>query len=183
MNAFLIFIAACAAIVAFGWIVSRITGAHAWFLESWKFEPGENVIWRDDTADVMVIPKWGGAVVMSPIRTRRWAVVVTNQRVIIANRTFTDKRMVRYVLYPRHAPDGQGGKLGGGLLTRGYQTVVIQPGAAVPHVGERFQHPYVALMPVAEAVSSFNMAEMRVYTDDVVGFRLPEAQNNNVGRE
>ena len=172
MNAVLGFITACAAIVLVGWIVSKITGSHARFLEDWAFEPGEHVLWRDDAADVMIIPRWGGAVVMRPIRTRRWAVAVTDQRIILANRTFTGKRMVQYVLYPTHAPDGQSGKLGGGLLTRGYATMVIQPNVATAHQGERFQPDYVALAPVAAEVSSFNIAEIRIYSDDVAGFHL-----------
>lgn len=45
--------------------------------------------------------------------------IVTNRRVILANKTFTGKKMVQNVLYPGAAPDGQSKHIGGGLLTRG----------------------------------------------------------------
>jgi hypothetical protein len=173
MTSFLIFLAACAGIAAFGWIVSRITGAHAWLLENWAYEPNEAIVWKDDKADVMVIPRWGGAVIMTPARMHRWSAVATNRRVILANRSLTGKRMVMYVLYPGQAPDGQDKKLGGGLLTRGYQTITIQPNTAEPHTDEHFQPPYIALTPIPAAASSFNMLEIRLYTDDTAGFRLP----------
>ena len=145
MNALLIFIAACAAIVAFGWIVSKITGSRAWFIEDWVFDPGETIIWRDDRADVLVVPRLGQAVIMRPMRLHRWPMVVTNRRILIANKTFTGRQMIRYVLYPGTAPDGQSKHLGGGLLTRGYETLVIQPGVMTPHPNDRFQSQYVAL--------------------------------------
>lgn len=173
MNALLSFIAACAAIVTFGWIVSKITGSRAWFIEDGVFDPGETAIWRDDKADVLVVPRLGQAVIMQPMRLHRWPVVVTNRRILIAQKTFTGRRMVRYVLYPGTAPDGQSKRLGGGLLKRGYQTLVIQPGVATPHPNSRFQKPYVALAPVSAEASSFNIAEIRIYTDSLASFCLP----------
>lgn len=168
MNGFLVFLAVSAGIVALGWIVSRITGARASFLENWVFEPGETVRWGDDKADVLVVPRWGGAVVMSPVRAHRWAVVATDRRVILANRSITGKRMVMYVLWLGASPDPQSRKWGGGLLTRGYTAMAIAP-EMTTHPDERLQKPYVALVPAGAEASSFNVKEVRVYTDDWAG--------------
>jgi hypothetical protein len=60
---------------------------------------------------------------------RRGFVVVTNQRILIGTMPlFGKKRMVQYVLYPAKSPDGQSALLDGGLLSKGYQTIVFQPG-------------------------------------------------------
>ena len=59
MTAVLLFAAACGAIVIGGWIVSKVKGSHAFYIESWDFADGETILWRDDDADVAVIPKLG----------------------------------------------------------------------------------------------------------------------------
>ena len=129
MTAVLLLVAACCAIALAGWIISKVKGSHAFFIESWQFDDGETILWRDDAADVVVVPKLGQAVSMTPARLHRWPVVVTNSRVIIGNKTLTGKAMVQYVLYPTVAPDDQSNHLDGGLLSRGYSTVVIEPDA------------------------------------------------------
>jgi len=91
--------------------------------------------------------------------------------VILANRTLTGKRMVQYVLWLGRSPDVQSRKLGGGLLTRGYITMAIAP-VVTPHPDERFQKPYVALVPAGVEASSFNVMEVRVYADDWAGARV-----------
>jgi len=159
MNGFLWLLAFCAGLAALGWIVSRITGARAYYLENWEFLPGEKELWRDDHTDVVVVPRAGGAVSMRPIRMRRWAVVGTDQRVIVANRSLTGKRMVMYVLWLGASPDPLSRKLGGGLLTRGYTTMAVAPG--VRETGS----PYVAFRPVGAEASSLFVLEIRVYTD------------------
>jgi hypothetical protein len=165
VNAFLWFLAACAGIAALGWTVGRITGARAHFLENWEFLPGETVLWRDDRADVMEVPRWGGAMIMSPALTRRWAVAVTDRRVILANRSLTGKRMVMHVLWIGASPDADSRKLGGGLLTRGYKTMAVERGLGVD------DSRYVAFRPAGTEASSFNVKEIRVYTGDVVALR------------
>lgn len=128
MTAVLLLVAACGVIALVGWIVSKVKGSHAFFIESWQFDDGETILWRDDAADVAVIPKLGQAVSMTPARLHRWPVVVTNSRVTVGNKTLTRKAVVQYVLYPGVAPDGQSKHLDGGLLSRGYSTVVIVRG-------------------------------------------------------
>jgi hypothetical protein len=172
MNSILAFIAVCSTIVLMAWIVSKITGAHAWYIESWTFNDGEIVVWRDDAADVGLIPKLGQAVVMRPMRYHRWPVVVTNQRIIIGNKTFRGRQMVKYVLYAGASPDDQS-KRAGGLFLRGYSTLVIEPGVMHLHLDDAWQPPYVALIPRAAEASSVNLAEIRIYTDSVSSFRLP----------
>ena len=172
MTALLLFVAACAAIVIVGWIVSKAKGSHAYFIESWQFDPGESILWRDDAADVVIIPKLGQAVSMTPARLHRWPVVVTSSRVIIGNKTVTGKAMVKYVLYPNLALDGQSKHLDGGLLSRGYSTVVIEPNVERDHLGDDVRHPYVSLTPVDGERSSTNLSHIRIYTDLGATFRL-----------
>jgi hypothetical protein len=172
MTAVLLFVAACGVIVIGGWIVSKVKGSHAYFIESWQFDEGETILWRDDAADVLVIPKLGQAVSMTPARLHRWPVVVTSSRVIIGNKTLTGKAMVQYVLYPTAAPDGQSTHLDGGLLSRGYATVVIQPEVERSHLGGDARHPYLALTPVEGERSSTNISHFRIYTELGETFRL-----------
>jgi len=172
MKPVLLFVAACAAIFLVGWVVSKRTGSHAWFIEDWKYNEGEVVLWRDDAADVGMIGKLAQAAVQRPLRYHRWAVVVTSERILIGNKTLTGKQMVKCVLYPGKAPGEDSQHLGGGLLTTGYETLVIEPVAASHTDGK---YPYVALKPAPETPSSFNLAEVRIYTDKFASFRLPQA--------
>jgi hypothetical protein len=172
MTAVLLFVAACAAIALVGWIVSKAKGSHAYFIESWQFDEGETIVWRDDAADVVVVPQLGQAVSMTPARLHRWPVVVTSSRVIIGNKTLTGKAMVKYVLYPSVAPDGESKHLDGGLLSRGYSTVVIEREVDREHLGDDVRHPYVSLIPVEGERSSTNLSRIRIYTDLGATFRL-----------
>ena len=164
MTAVLLFVAVCVAIVIVGWIVSKVKGSHAYFIDSWQYDDGETILWRDDAADVVIVPKLGQARSMTPARLHRWPVVVTNSRVIIGNKTLTGKAMVQYVLYPNLALDGQSKHLDGGLLSRGYSTIVIQPEVERDHLGDDVRHPYVSLTPVEGERSSTNFAHIRIYT-------------------
>jgi hypothetical protein len=99
-------------------------------------------------------------------------VVVTSARVLVGNKTLTGKAMVRYVLYVGAAPDEETAKLDGGLLSRGYSTVAIEPGIEREDGG---RHAYVALTPVEGERSSTNLSRIRIYTELGETFRLPEA--------
>ncbi|MBI1218224.1 MAG: hypothetical protein GC186_06715 [Rhodobacteraceae bacterium] len=168
MTAMLIFVAACAGIVALGWIVSKFTGAKTRFLDAWAYAPGETVLWRDDGADVVIVPRLGGAVSMRPVRLHRWAVVATDRRVLLGNKALGGRQMVRYVLETAEVgADAQ--RLDGGLLTRGFSTLGIAK-SVTPHLD--LHPPYVALTPQPDLPSSTNVAEVRIYTDSGAGFRL-----------
>lgn len=168
MTPILIFLVALAAIALVGWIVHKASGSQAYFLDTWVFDPGETVLWRDDRADVVLVPRLGGAVTMRPVRLHRWAVVATGRRVLLGNRTFGGRQMVRYVLLTG-AADAETQRRDGGLLTRGYSTLALAPGVT-PHLDAR--PPYIALTPLAGVPSSVNVAEVRLYTDQGAGFRL-----------
>jgi hypothetical protein len=167
VTSIIIFLGVLAAIALGGWIVSKITGSRAWFIETWPYDAGETIVWREDRADVVTVPKFGQAVSMRPIRAHRWSAVVTNRRVLLGNKTFTGKQMVKYVLWPGPAPDDHSKRADGGLFTVGYSTVVIAPGGLTVH------DAYVALTPLASEPSSVNLSEIRIYTDSASDFRLP----------
>ena len=61
-------------------------------------------------------------------------------------------------------------KYGGGLLTRGYQSIVIEPQLSTHTDGDK---PYVELVPASGHASSTNLSRIRIYTDDAAGFVLP----------
>lgn len=171
MKSFAYFLLAVAAIVLIGWIVSKVTGSRAYFIEDWTYEDGETVLWRDDETDSYLVPKRGAAMVTSYSRLRRGSVVVTNRRILVgALPLWGEKHMVQYVLYPSKAPGSE--KLDGGLLTVGYQTIVFDPTSLV--VETKDAKPYVELTPRSEEVSSTNLKAVRIYTDDAASFRLPE---------
>lgn len=172
MTPLLLLLGACAAIVIGGWIVSKLTGSRAWYIEDWQYDDGEAILWRDDAADVAVIPRLGQAVVMTPARLHRSPVVVTSKRVLIGAKTLTGKQMVKYVLYPGGAPDDQSARIDGGLLTRGYSTVVIEREVDRSHLETDARYPYLALTPLEGERSSTNLAEFRIYTDLAASFRL-----------
>jgi hypothetical protein len=165
MRSLAIFVAACGGIALIGFIVSKLTGARAFYLEDWAFEPGETTLWRDDASDTYLIPRYGQAKFMSFARPRRGFVVVTNQRILAGQRPlFGKKRMVQYVLIL--SPDEQSQKLDGGLFTRGYQTIALCS-TIEAHADEK--KPYVDLT----AMGATNLERIRIFTDQAATFRLP----------
>jgi hypothetical protein len=173
MTSFLIFIGALLAIALIGWVVSKKTGSRAFYVDAWAFHEGEAVAWRDDRADVAVVPRLGRAASMRVLRLHRWSVVVINRRVIIGCKTLTGRHMVMYVLTFGPAPDGQTDKIDGGLLTRGYTTLAVHREAIVGPVDAKGRSAYIAFRPIAGANSSFNLAELRVYTASAVTIPVP----------
>lgn len=170
MEALLLFVAACLAMVLVGWLVSRRTGAHAYFLENWTLEDGETITWRDDRVHVVILTLVSP--LRAPLRLRRWSALVTDRRILLANRTLTGKRMVIYVLCPGAPPDAESKGLGGGLLTRGYVTLAVRPDFIERRlVGTPRAH--VALKPVVTEASSFNIGEIHIYSTFASTFRLP----------
>lgn len=163
------FLAALAAIVLIGWAVKKRTGSHMWPLDDWAFDTGETIAWRDDAADVAVIPTAGQARVMHPARLHRWKVITTTTRMILAQKALGGKYVVMFVLWPGETPNEDRNRLDGGLLSTGYRTIVVTPGAIATHVDQG----YVALTPVRGERSSTNISQIRIYTDLATSFRLP----------
>jgi hypothetical protein len=163
------FVCALAAIVLLGWSVKRRTGSRTWTLDDWVYTDGEHVVWRDDDADIAKIPMLGKAVFTSPARLHRWQVVATNERVILAEKAFGGKHIVMMVLQPGRAASADSKKIGGGLFTTGYETIVVLPGDVTRHVEEG----YLVVKPDPAEPSSANLAEIRIYTERAETFRLP----------
>ncbi len=76
------------------------------------------------------------------------------------------------MMYPGHGPVEDAQALGGGLLTRGYQTFVLEPGR-IQRSTEGSKR-FVELTPSPAAKSSFNVAAIRIYTDRAAEFPLPQ---------
>ena len=164
-----------AAMFAIAWLISRWTGGRPQYLESWRFDDGETVLWRDDRADVYVLRAMARPAVARPLRLHRARVLVTARRIVVAmSEMFTGRQRVVYVLYEGTAPASAEVGAFGGVLKTGYQTIVILRGLMDVRVAESMQpSPYVALKPDPAVASSFNCAEFRIYTDLYDTFLLP----------
>lgn len=171
-KASLIFVGCLCGIVGIALAVKASTGAHAYDLESWKYEPGETVLWQDDAADTFLLAKTGQAVVMTFPRFHRDTVVVTNRRIIVAQKSvFSSKHFLRYIFYPGQSPDGNTEHLGGGAITVGYQSVPYEPGVKTINIENKY--PRIELMPLAGHAGSTNLAKLFIYSDRVATFPLP----------
>ena len=169
----LIFLGILVAFVVVAFVVSRITGARNHYLENWKPDEGEQVLFDDRQADTYLVPKVSRSNYNYFSRPRRGFVLVTDRRLLAGTKPlFSKRQMIQYVMYVGSAPDPAADSFGGGLLTRGYQTLVLDP--------EAFQRvmqdgkPYIVATPSPEAASSFNLKAIRIYTDHAAGMPLPE---------
>jgi hypothetical protein len=173
VNPFLELLCGLAGIVLFGFIVSRITGARAQFLETLALESGERVLWEDLAADAYPIPT-RRALYTTYRRSRRGAVRVTNLRIISGTKSlFGAKHMIMHLLYPSdRAYPKEAEAIGGGLLTRGYQALVFQRLTAQVHAMDKA--PYVELSLDPALASSMNLQSYRIYSDRLEAFCLPE---------
>jgi len=173
VNPFLAFLGCLAGIVLIGFVVSRLTGARAQFLEHFPLEPGELVLWEDFAADSYPVPSHT-ALVVSYRRARRGAVRVTNRRILSGTKMlFGSKHMITHVLHPSdRALPAEANNVGGGLLTRGYQILVFERASMVAHIAERA--PFLELRLDSTRASSLNLSRYRIYTDSIATFRLPD---------
>ncbi|HEY4104166.1 MAG TPA: hypothetical protein VGM44_09750 [Polyangiaceae bacterium] len=171
MNSVLLFIGFLAAMLLVGWVVKKITGAKAYFVETFPLEMGERVLWEDALADAYPIPS-RQALYVSYRRLTRSMVKVTNCRIIVgAKALFRAEHMVLHVLYPadRQYPE-QAKSLGGGLLSVGYQALVFDPASIVKQMSEK--PPYIELALDQDVPSSVNLRAYRIYTDAIDTFGL-----------
>lgn len=169
----LIILGVWAAMFAVAWIISRWTGGRPHYLETWRFEDGETVLWRDDRADTYILTAVNVPAIKRPLRLHRARVLVTTRRILVAvSELFTGRQRVIYVLYLGAAPDSADTGTFGGEFKTGYQTLVMQPGVMDVRTAEP-PSPYIALKPDRTVLSSFNCAEFRIYTDLYETFRLP----------
>lgn len=173
MGSVVLFLACLFGIAALGFIVSRITGARAQYVETFALEDGERVLFRDPFADAYPVPKHRAKFVTYR-RPRRGAALVTNLRIVLGTKPLFDSRhMIQYVLYPSDRPlPAEAQSIGGGLFKRGYTTLVFDRAVMNKHAAEK--HPFVELGLNAAAASSVTLDSFRIYTDDVQAFRLPD---------
>ncbi len=173
MKSLLIFVAVLAGMVILGWIVSKITGSHAYYLNEWKFDPDETVVWQDPEADVVNFARTGQARFIWYPRLHRSRVIVTNKRIIVGKKTFSGKQQVVAVLWPRPSPDGNSAKLGGGLLTVGYESFSYDPESMLL-THNRSDHTCIELTPMPDQMSSTNLKTFLIFSDHADTFQLPK---------
>lgn len=154
-----------------GWLISRITGARAHFLDTWPFPVDEAILWRDERADLVEVSRVGGSRFYGGPRFHRSPALSTPRRVLIARKTFSGRPMVTLVLLPSGqtkdaAETSALQRIDGGLFTLGYRVVAVAPEA-------RREAHYVALDPLPDVPSSTNLAEIRIYLDAPEAFRMP----------
>ena len=176
MNPALAFVCCLVGIVLIGFIVSRITGARTRYLETFALEPGERVLWEDLAADAYPIQK-RQALITTYRRSHRHAVRVTSLRILSGCVSlFGSNHLLQHMLYPSdRAFPGEADTLGGGLLTRGYETFVFEHGSQERGTGKaNGQDAYVEVTLSPSVASSINLLKFRIYSDRLETFRLPE---------
>lgn len=170
---FLLFIAALAAIVGIAIVVNRLTGTTSKYLDGFPFEPGEQALWRDATADVALVPRLGRAAFMTFSRLRRHTVVWTDRRVIVAQKgLFSVRRVITHQIH--FAAVSGGGEVAankvalefaGGFYGRGFQTIVAQSRS----FGQRNQKDCVVIVPTEACGAAQNIDEVLIFTDQMAG--------------
>jgi hypothetical protein len=173
VNPLLVFLCFIGGMFLLAFAVKKITGAKAYYVETFPLESGERVLWEDSAADAYPIAK-RRALYVSYRRSRRARVRVTNLRIIAgAKALLRSEHMVLHVLYPsdRQFPE-QAHELGGGLLTVGYQAFVFERTSAVEQATDKPYYIELKLDPNVD--SSINLSTYRIYTDAIAAFRLPE---------
>ena len=176
MNPALAFVCCLGGIVLIAFVVSRITGARAHYLEAFALQPGERVLWEDLGADAYPIQK-RRALITSYVRSRKYGVRVTSLRILSGRLAlFGSKHMVQHVLYPSdRAFPNEADTLGGGLLTRGYETFVFERASQERGAGKSDgRDAYVEVTLSPSVASSMNLIKFRIYSEQLESFRLPE---------
>ena len=170
MNTVLAFAGALAAIVVLGFVVSRVRGGRAHYLDGWSPAPGERTLIEDRAADFYVVPRLGQARRMSFARLHRTHVVMTDVRMIIATRALLSKRyMITHMVHlvGDDAP-AELGQLSGGLYSTGYTVVSARPSDMT--VEDDGGKPYLRIVP-EQTASGAMIEHCRLYSDDAAGLR------------
>jgi len=173
VNPVLEFLGFIGGMLLLAFVVSRITGARAQYLQDFPLENGERVLWEDLAADAYV---YAGrrALFTTYSRSRRSAVRVTTLRIIAGTRSlFGQKHIIQYLAFPsdRAFPD-EANNLGGGLLTRGFEAIVFERAGVVTHTAGKQVFVELPLDPAIR--SSLNRQSLRIHSDLLHGFRLPD---------
>ena len=125
--AFLYFLGCLAGIVLFALVVNRLTGTRAHYIETFRPEPPEHVLWRGERADVHVVPR-RRALFTSFARLRRDTLLLTDKRLVCGRRTLLGKRhMIQIeVFFDPALPSAERAvRLDAGFWGGGFQTVVV----------------------------------------------------------
>jgi hypothetical protein len=167
----LIFIGAVLGLIAIAYTVNRIRGVRAHYVDDWRPDEGEQILFRDEEADTFIVAV-NRATFVSYARPRRGIVIVTNRRILAGTRVLLGrKRMLEHIMYAGSAPDDYSAMLDGGLFTVGYRTLVFLPDAIERVTSGK--KPYVELKPSPNEKSSINIDFIRIYTDLAQSFPLP----------
>lgn len=165
MTSFLIFLAALAGIVIVAVVVNKIKGAKALYIETGTLVAGEALRFEDKDADFYTVTVLGQAKLMTFGRLARAHALITNQRIIIGQKTlFGGKYMITNMFYydAASAPAGVLDELMGGQLSLGYLVRLIDRTNSSQEIdGEK---RYVKIIPQATA-SATNVAHCRLYTE------------------
>ena len=161
----LIFLGVLALLIGGAIVANRLRGVSAHYLDTWDLDAGEHHLAEDDTADFYSVPRLGQARVMTFLRTHRTHAVVTDRRIVIAQRTLAKKRwMIIHEIYldAALAPAAALRSRGGGLGSLGYTVVVTTP--AQVRQEQDGDKQYLRIEPVSTA-SSTNIDHLRLYSD------------------
>jgi hypothetical protein len=168
----LIFLGALAGIVLFSLIVSKVTGAQVHYLDDWKPEDDERVLFEDRQAYTYLLDDADTPALMVLPRPKRGFVMVTDRRILVGQKPLFSRRfLIEYIMYPAGSPGATVDASFGGQLKRGYQTLLLEPQRIHRAIGAT--RPYVDLRPTAATASSFDIEAIRIYTDKAGTFPTP----------
>ena len=159
----LVFLGFMVGMVAFAMIRAKMSGVTGMFLEDWKPEAGEEILFEDRQARFLLTPHMG----KGDLRPNAF-IVVTNRRILAGQRPlYGSGSMITHMLYVGRAPGAGADSIGGGLFQQGYQTLVVD--REVERVLDS-RKPYVELSLSPSAASSFNTKSFRIYTAKASSF-------------
>ena len=168
----LIFLGCLAGIVVFGFLYSKLSGAQVHYLEDWKPEEGERVLFEDRRAYTFLLDDADTPALMILPRPKRGFVLVTDRRILAGQKPLFSRRfLIEYMLYPAGPQGDQPDASFGGQLKRGYRTLLIEPQRIHRAIGA--SKPYVDLTPSPATASAFDVEAVRIYTDKAASFPTP----------
>lgn len=168
----LIFLAALAGIIVFALIFSKVKGANVHYLEDWRPEAGERILFEDRQAYTYLLDDADTPALMLLPRPKRGFVTVTDRRILTGQRPLFSRRfLIEYVMYSAGSPEGQVDPSFGGQLKRGYRTLMLEPKRIHRAIGAT--RPYVDLTPSPATATAFDVEAIRIYTDKAGSFPTP----------
>lgn len=163
MSSLLIFAIALLSIVLIALIINFVTGTKAHYIDDFKPEPGESILWQDKKADAYLVPVFGRAFLTSYARMKWFTVIVTNRRIIAAQKVlFGSKRLIRFEVVFDGLAAVKSPEI---FYPRGY--LLIQAERSGVDFGTQNDKPAMKIEPVPHSRDKNNVATVLIFSDEL----------------